>query len=155
MMGVNNFFLFRAFRGFFNTPVYVFPRKCSLATSQDIVKYSPLLEPDDQLSDIVVIKGTTYRPGYVVITQVYSADVLQVGEILKIVIRKNGVCFLVTLSEAARRPLGFFESLPLETVSIVSYLELGDYKPLMKRTDSSCYPFVLHHHVVPTDRSEV
>ena len=111
-----------------------------------------MLQPGDQLSDLVMIRGTTYRAGFVVITKVFSPDVLQVGEILKIVVRKNRVLFLVILSEAARNHLGFFESLPLDTgtVALASYKNLGDYKPLIKRADNVCYPFVLHHHVVPS-----
>ncbi len=140
---------FRGFHGFFSTPEYLFPRKISPATPADLGNYSSLLEPNDQLSDLVVIRGTTYRVGFVVITKVYSPDVLQVGEIIKIVIRKSRVLFLVILSEAARNQLGFFESLPLDTVAVTSYKTLGDYKPIMKRADNVCYPFVLHHHVVP------
>ena len=141
-------FTFRSFHGLFSTPEYVFPRKCAPATPTDLGKYTPMLQPGDQLSDVVVIRGSTYRVGFIVITQVFSADVLQVGEILKIVVRNNCVFFLVILSEAARNQLGFFESLPSDTVALASYKSLGDFKPLIKRAGNVCYPFVLHHHVV-------
>jgi hypothetical protein len=107
-----------------------------------------MLKPGDQLMDQIVIWGTTYRTGYVVITKVFSDDVLQVGEILKIIERKNSVQFLVLQSEAARNKLGFFESLPSNTVALAKYENLSDYKPIIKRADNECYPFVLHHHVV-------
>jgi hypothetical protein len=107
-----------------------------------------MLKPGDQLMDQIVIRGTTYRRGYIVITKVFSDDVLQVGEILKIIERKNIVQFLVLHSEAARNNLGFFESLPLNTVALATYENLADYKPIIKRGDNECYPFVLHHHVV-------
>jgi hypothetical protein len=102
----------------------------------------------------VVIKGTTYRVGYVVITRVYSSDVLEVGTILQVLLRKNSVLFLVLLSEAARNKLGFFESLPLNTLALAPYEKLGDYKPIIKRGDSLCFPFVLHHHVPHTDEGK-
>lgn len=142
-------YFFRRFHGLFSTPVYLFPRKCFPAAPIDILNYTPMLKPGDQLSDQVVIRGTSYRAGFLVITKVFSDDVLQVGEILKVVVRKNRVHFLVTQSEAARNKLGFFESLPSDTVALSAYEALGDYKPIIKRADSTCYPFVLHHHVVP------
>lgn len=108
-----------------------------------------MLKPGDLVSDQVVIRGTCYRTGYVVITKVFSEDVLQVGEILKIVVRRNSVMFLVLLSEAARNNLGFFESVPIGTVALANYEKLGDFKPIFKRGDNACFPFVLHHHVVP------
>jgi hypothetical protein len=141
-------FLFRCFHGLFSKPVYIFPRKCSPATPADILKSTPMLKPGDLLSDQVVIRGTLYKAGFIVITKVFCEDVLEVGEILKIVVRKNTVMFLVLLSEAARNKLGFFESVPSDTVALVRNQTLGDYKPLIKRGDNACFPFVLHHHVV-------
>ncbi len=143
------FLVFRRFHGLFSTPVFIFPRKCSPATATDLTKYSPLIQPGDQLSDKVVISGTTYRTGYLVITRVFSSYVLEVSCIQKVVVRQNSVMFLLVLSEAARHKLGFFESLPTNTVSLTHYEALGDFKPLFKRADNACYSFVLHHHVVP------
>ena len=107
-----------------------------------------MLKPGDQLSEQVVIRGTQYKVGFVVITKVFSDDVLEVGDILKIVVRNNVVMFLVLLSEATRNKLGFFDSVPSGTVTLASYKTLGDYKPIIKRADNACFPFVLHHHVV-------
>jgi hypothetical protein len=117
-------------------------------TPVDILKYTPMLQPGDQISDQVVIQGTCYRAGFVVVTKVFSDDVLEVGEILKIVVRRNSVQFLILKSEAARNKLGFFESLPSNTAALATYDTLGDYKPIIKRADNACFPFVLHHHVV-------
>jgi hypothetical protein len=142
---INNF---RSFHGLFSSPVFLFPRKCSPATNSDLSIFSPLVLPGDQLSEQVTIKGTTYRAGYVIVTKVFSSEVLEVGTILKILFRKNAVMFLVNLSEAVRNRLGFFETLPLNIVSLAHYQKLGDYKPLIKRSDNSCYSFVLHHHIV-------
>jgi len=101
----------------------------------------------DELGDSVVIRGTTYRVGFVVITKVITDDVLQVGEILKIVLRKSQLLMMVMLSDAVRNNLGFFEALPSGTVGLLPYDSLADYKPIIKRANNFCYPFVLHHHV--------
>jgi hypothetical protein len=112
-----------------------------------MAKYSPLVRFGDQLSEKVIIRGTTYRTGYVIITKVYSCDVLQVGTILQVIMRKNAVLFLILLSESVRNKLGFFESLLLDTVDLVQYEKLADFKPIIKRGDNASFPFVLHHHV--------
>jgi hypothetical protein len=139
----------RRFHGLFSRPVFLFPRKCAPPSPSDLSKYSPFIHPDDQLSDKVVIRGTTYRTGNIVITQVFSCDILEVGTILKVVVRKNSVRFLVLLGEAVRHRLGFFETLPSNTVCLKHYKSLGDFKPLFRRGDNACFPFVLHHIVVP------
>jgi len=108
-----------------------------------------MLLQGDQISDSVVIRGTTYRAGFLVVTKVFCEDVLEVGEIVKIVLRKSSLHMLVLLSEAARNNLGFFEALPKESASLVTYDSLGDYKPIIKRGDGVIFPFVLHHHVGP------
>jgi hypothetical protein len=114
-----------------------------------VLKYAPLVKQGDQIYDSVVIRGTTYRAGFLLVTKVFSEDVLQMGEIVKVVLRKTDVLLLVMLSEAARTDLGFFEALPSESLALVSYDSLADYKPIIKRGDSYTYPFVLHHHVSP------
>lgn len=125
----------------------MFPGRCSSASTEEVSKYSPLVEFGDQLSERVVIHGTTYRAGCVVITKVYSSDVLEVGTVLKVLLRRSAVLFLVLLSEAARTKFGFFETLPLNKMDLVQYEKLADFKPLVKRGDNTCFPFVLHHHV--------
>ncbi len=119
-------------------------------TQTELEEFSAILKDGDQLYNQVVILGTTYRPGFLLITEVISSDLLVVGEILKIVFRDGQVLFLLILSDAARNSLGFFEALPRQQVSLTSFESLADYKPIMKRGDSTCYPFVLHHHVGPS-----
>jgi hypothetical protein len=140
---------FRCFNGLFSTPKFLFPPKVSPATASDIVKYSPVVKSGDQLYNQVVVWGTTYRTGFLVITKVHSSEVIEVGEILKIVLRKDRVLLLLMLSDASRNNLGFFEALPKDTVTLASFESLLDYKPIIKRGDNICYPFVLHHHVCP------
>jgi hypothetical protein len=137
----------RVRNGLFSMPVFVFPGKCSPANDRDFLMFSPLVQLGDQLCEKVIIKGTDYKVGHVVVTKIYSSDVLQVGTILKVVMRQTSLLFLVQLSEAARTKLGFFESLPSDTVELVDYKELADYKPVIKRGNNKCFPFVLHHHI--------
>lgn len=141
------FSIFRRYHGLFSMPDFLFPAKCSPASSFELSSYSPLVKPGDQLSDRVTVRGTKYRAGHVVVIKVHSSDVLEVGTILKVVLRKTIVLFLVSLSEAARTKLGFFETLPSNIVDLVQYEQLADFKPLIKRGDNACFPFVLHHHV--------
>jgi hypothetical protein len=68
---------------------------------------------------------------------VISPDVLEVGEVLKIVFRNGEVLFLLLLSDAARNNLDFFEALPREQVTLTSFEALADYKPIIKRGDST------------------
>ena len=142
------------FNGLFSAPKYVFPRKHFPASPVDILKHAPMLKPGDLISDQVTIGGTCYRAGFLVITKVVNEDMLEVGEIIKIVMRKNSVMFLVIMSEAARNCLGFSESHPSNIVALSAYDSLGDYKPIIKRADNICFPFVLHHHVVPVPLDE-
>jgi hypothetical protein len=133
--------------GLFNIPSFLFPGKCTQVDAQQLSMYSPLVEPGDLISDKVIIRGTHYRAGYVVVLKVYSADVLTVGTIIRVVLRKSSVHFLVHTSDAARTKLGFFESLPAGKVDLVDYEQLADFKPLVKRGSNKCFPFILHHHV--------
>jgi hypothetical protein len=137
----------RARNGLFSTPAFIFPGKCSPANEKDFKMFSPLVKVGDQLCEKVHIKGTDYKVGHVVVTKIHSSDVLQVGTILKVVMRKTSLLFLVQLSDAARTKLGFFETLPLDTVDLVDYEKLADYKPVIKRGNNRCFPFVLHHHI--------
>jgi hypothetical protein len=133
--------------GLFNTTTFLFPGKCAPADAQQLSMYNPLVEPGDLVSDKVIIRGTHYRAGNVVVIKVYSADVLRVGTIIRVVLRKSTVYFLVHTTDAARNKLGFFESLPAGKVDLVDYKQLADFKPLMKRGSNKCFSFILHHHV--------
>lgn len=106
----------------------------------------------DIVSDKIEIKGTNYRVGHVLVTKVISSDILEIGTVLEIVLRENVVLFLLEMSHGARTRLGFFEALPTETVKLVGYKDLADFKPLVKRGANISFPFVLHHHL-PTPLS--
>jgi hypothetical protein len=141
--------IYRRFHGMFSTPDFLFPTKCWPADSIEVAKYSPLIQGGDQLSNKVTVKGTNYLAGQILVTKAYSYDELQVGTIIHVVLRKNTLMFLVHLSESVRNNMGFFEALPTNTVDLIQYDMLADYKPLVKRGQNRCFPFVLHHHVPP------
>jgi hypothetical protein len=81
------------------------------------------------------------------VLSVASVDVLTVGVILHIVIRGERMLFVVSVHEAARSSFGFFQACPCDIVELLDYANLIDFKPLIKRDNSSCFKFVLHHHV--------
>ncbi len=128
--------------GLFSEPTVVFPGQSSAE-----VENIPLLQSGDQVYDKVMIKGTNYSLGQVLILKVVSVDVLEVGTIEKVLFRNNTIFFLVKLSDAVRHRLGFFETLSLGTLQLIEFNNLADYKPLIKRGEGDFYPFILHHHV--------
>jgi len=138
-------------QGLFSAPDFLFPGNCQSASESELLQYSPLVIAGDLLSDKVTIKGTNYQVGNIVVTKVVSCNVLEVGTIIRVVLRKDVVLFLVLESHAARVPIGFFEALPTNTAGLVRYDQLADYKPLIKRGANECYSFVLHHHI-PVDQ---
>jgi hypothetical protein len=126
---------------------FQFPGKTSPVSEVDLLTYSPLLQLEDFLTDKVIAKGTSYSEGQILVIKAHSADVLEVGLIMKIVIRKDTLLFLVSVHDAARNRFRFFQSLPAEKVDIVNFENLADYKPLVRRGDNICFPFILHHHI--------
>ncbi len=135
------------FAGLFHAPSLHFPAKKCSPSQGDLLEFPGLLLPTDLLTDKIILKGTKYHRGHIVVTKVYSQDLLEVGEIHRIVVRHNDIHLIVSLYNAARNRFRFFESLPLNKVRLVSYTKLADYKPLVKRGNNLCFPFVLHHHL--------
>jgi adenylate kinase len=114
--------------------------------------YGPLLDPGDLIADKVDVTGTTYRRDQIVVTSVNTADLITVGVILDIVVRKNRLLFIVDLHDAIRAPFRFFQACPCDKVQIIDYHFLCDFKPLYKRDRSINFSFFLHHHI-PTPLS--
>jgi hypothetical protein len=137
------FGLFRLFKGLFSSPEVRCPGKCTLATVDDIKLYSPLLFPGDLLTEKIQVKGTLYRVKHIVVLEVCSKDVLKIGVLQQVVLRKKQVLFIVSLHDAARNNFRFFQTVPCHALNIVPVEKLADYKPLIKR--GNC--FILHHHI--------
>jgi hypothetical protein len=135
------------YAGLFRAPVFQFPGKKVLPSQGDLLLFPGILQSEDLLATNLVAKGTKYHTGQIVVTKVVSKDVLEVGEIQKIVVRQNSVFFLLSLYSAARNRFRYFESLPKNQVALVAYTKLADYKPLVKRSSNLCFSFLLHHHL--------
>jgi hypothetical protein len=103
-------------------------------------------DKDDVLTDKIVVRSTKYRTGQIVILKVESDDVIQAGRILKIVVRRGKVFFLVRRYDCARGKFRYFDALPVD-LALVKYSSVRDYKPLICRSDEECPKFLLHHHL--------
>jgi ketopantoate hydroxymethyltransferase len=106
-----------------------------------------LLHYGDLLTDKAEAGGTSYRVGQLVVTKVYSADVLVVGDILRFVVRNDSLLLVISVHDAIRHQFQFFQACPRGLTEIVDYKNLADYKPLIKRDASTCFRFFLHHHI--------
>ena len=125
----------------------LFPHPPTRPSPEEIGTFGNLLKESDLITDKVTIKGTSYVVGFIVVLEVVSADVLLVGEIEKVVIRKSNVHYIASIHEAARNKFLFFESSPRHQMRIVRHVSLADYKPLFKRFRGPSFPFILHHHL--------
>lgn len=141
------FLYLRLQSGLFSAPIFQFPAKKAPPTYDEKVSFGTLLQPGDLLTTRSVVAGTDYRKGQIVVISVTSDDVLTVGIILSTVIRKDCLLFIVSVHDAIRTPWRFFQSCPREVIDIVDYKCLGDFKPLVKRDQSNCFRFVLHHYL--------
>ncbi len=109
--------------------------------------YGNLLKAIDFTTTKVTIKGTDYDVGYLVVLEVLTSDVLVIGEIEKVVVRKSNILFIVSVHDAARQEFQFFKTSPRQKLAVVKQVSLADYRPLMKRGHGTSFPFVLHHHL--------
>ena len=135
------------YSGIFSAPKLQFPGIVKPAALADLAQYPGLLVSGDQLTGKVVVYGTKYCIGQIVVTKVFSQEKIEVGDILQVVVRSGKVHFLVTLHDAARNYFRYFETVPQRRVGLVSLEKLSDYKPLVKRGSNTYFAFVLHHHV--------
>ena len=143
----DNLFHFRLYIGLFSEPEIKFPHPPSHPSSDDILAFGNLVKPSDYLTNKVIIKGTTYVVGYIVVLEIVTKDVLVVGEIEKVLTRKSHIHFVVSLHDAVRHKFHFFETSPCQRMAVVRYDRLADYKPLFKRAHGTSFPFILHHHL--------
>jgi len=131
----------------FSSPQFQFPGKLSNPEDADGALQTDLLQSGDMITDNVKVFGTNYKAGQLIVTEVICPDILVVGEIKKVVVRRNKAMFLVSLHECARDALNVFQSCPKNKLKLVSYSRLPDFKPLMKRGQGESFSFVLHHYL--------
>lgn len=127
--------------------MFEFPVKCSPPSAEQLVTFSTLLKPDDLMTTRTVASGTSYSTGQIVVLSVVSEDVIRVGVVLGIVMRKNKLMFVVSIYDAARTRFQFFRACPSDKVDIIDYRSLSDFKPLFKRDSNINLTFFLHHHL--------
>jgi hypothetical protein len=131
----------------FSSPKFQFRGKLHKPDECNGVIAPNLLRSGDLVTDRVTIWGTNYRVGCLVITNVVFKDIVEVGEIENIILRKNKVLFLVSLHDCARDSFNIFRSVPKNCVTVVTYSDLADFKPLTKRGAGTSFSFLLHHYV--------
>jgi hypothetical protein len=149
--GYNFFFVSRLYRGLFTAPLFHFPGKKEPASEAQAASFGGLLCSGDILTDCAVVSGTKYRIGQIVVLSVACSDVLTVGVILQLVMRKASLLFIVSVYDAIRTSFGFWQASPGDKVDIVDCNNLSDFKPLFKRDNDPCFRFMLHHHIPSSD----
>lgn len=93
------------------------------------------------------MKGTKYCKDNLVVTQVSSPDVIEVGEIKKIVARNEDLLLVVSVYSCARSRWRFFEALPQNKVLLINFNSLVDFKPLFRHGSGKYFKFFLHHYI--------
>ena len=73
------FMFFRLYRGLFSEPKIQFPAKKTSPSEQQLHTFAGLLQSSDLLTDEVIVTGTTYKTGRLVVTAVTSSDVIEAG----------------------------------------------------------------------------
>jgi len=136
----------RNYRGFFSAPEIQFPGKKFTPKSGGGSLPREFFINGDVLTNKILVKNTKYRVGHLLVTRVESDNVLQVGSILKIVVRQGVIHFLVKRYECARARFRYFDCLPID-IGFVKYSSIWDYKPLIRRSSGECPVFLLHHHL--------
>lgn len=116
-------------------------------TEAQLEDFGGMLLPSDLLTTTAVAYGTTYAVDNVVVTKVHSCDVITVGVIQHVVMRKTRLLFVTTLHDAARTEFSFFRACPNGQVDCVDHKKLSDHKPLVKRDGGINFRFLLHHHL--------
>ena len=135
------------YNGLFTSPEVLFPSKKEQPTEDQLTMWSGLVSAGDLLTDNAMVSGTVYRIGQIVVTAVSCSDLITVGEVIQLILRRKSLLFVVSVHDAIRTPFGFWQACPSNKVDIIDQRSLGDFKPLFKRDDSNCFRFVLHHHL--------
>ena len=136
----------RFYRGFFSEPEVQFPSKKYTSAECGHSLPRDMFHKNDVLTDKIIVKNTLYKVGHLVVRRVESDNVIEVGKILKIVVRNSEVLLLMTRFECARTRFNYFDAHPLDIV-LESYSTVCDFKPLICRAVEECPRFLLHHHI--------
>ena len=104
---------------------------------------------DDLLCSEIFVKQQKYEKGDLVVLEVKEGcEVMEVGLIEVIVVKKNRIFFVMRTYEALKQSLGYFLTHGLNVdISIQEVHVLADSKPLIKHGTTVQFQFVLHHHL--------
>ena len=144
------------YRGMFETRKFIPPQnalyKGDITTDSGEllwVKVAEFMNNDDLVCDDVIFMEQKYQKNDLVVLQVLEdGDFLRVGLIVKIVIKRGHVFFVLRKFDAVKEKLGYYQSLP--AVVEYSFAEAGslvDPKPLIRHGTDLKFQFVLHHNV--------
>lgn len=133
------------YSGMFKDSVYKFPSKL-VSISDGAGNFPPnLFNLSDLLTDTVAVHNTVYKVGYIVVLKADCENYLDVGVLLKVVLRGSNLFFLTELHKARKNSFDIFETVPLGKIHLVPYSSLVDHKPLFMREEGDNFTFVLHH----------
>lgn len=106
------------------------------------------MRDEDMLVDEITVDSQKYKNGDLVVVKIIDCDLLKVGLIQSILVKRRKVYFVCKVYTCLRDWLQFFESRACEeNYSFVESTTLADYKPLIKRGTTRKFQFTLHHRV--------
>ena len=108
-----------------------------------------MMDDEDLVCGEILIQGVKYQNGDLVVHEVdESGDVLKVGVIKSILVKKNEVFLVNHQYEAVKNNLGIFESRNRDSeYALKAHSMLADIKPLIMRGTAVKFQFVLHHYI--------
>ena len=106
------------------------------------------IRPDDLVCSAIKYRCQDYKTGDILVLNEINQDELKVGMILKILVRRGRLYFVVNESIAKRHWLRYFKTSFTNTVtSFWNGNLLADYKPISNYGSPSNVFFLLHHHI--------
>ena len=108
----------------------------------------PYMDDQDFLVSEIEFKSQIYRPGQLVVVEMFNADEIKVGLVTSILVKSKSVFFVTKQFVAARNYLQYFKAESDDpTLTLDDASKLVDYKPLINHGTASQLFFCLHHHI--------
>ena len=106
------------------------------------------LDPKSLYPSKVIILGTSYEPGMVLILKKIDFGLLKVGILKGLNVKSNKVMFACSTFECTQSKYGYYVSTKLlSDFECVMYTELWDYHPLHRIGTPQAFIFTLHHFI--------
>jgi hypothetical protein len=104
----------------------------------------------------VDLNGQKYKSGDVIVIKAFDRDNLLVGVIQTILVKENGIYFVVIRYNAKRNKLGYFVTDSQVQKSFFQNAScLADYKPLIMHGTLTKFKFALHHYISISHSSDL